>query len=279
MVPSAPLNLDAIRSILATKALGQSLYLHQELPSTNQEALAMAQRGAPHGTVIITEGQSAGRGRHGRVWFSPSGTNLYCSVIVRGLGQKIPLAEWLSWLPLVSALTVAEAIFQALSVRLALKWPNDLLLHERKAGGILCESALSPGTDPVVIIGIGLNVNVQLESFPHELQSIAASLSEVVSGSIDRNRLISRLLLELEDGLDELQHHGATRLRHAYGERCVTLGRRVRALSAQGQETIGTAEAIARDGALQIRPLGSSLGMRVPSLIDIRAADIIHLRE
>lgn len=239
----------------------------------------MAQRGAPHGTVIMTECQSAGRGRHGRVWFSPPRANIYCSVIVRGMGHKISLAEWLSWLPLVSALAVAESIFQTISIQLTLKWPNDLLLHERKAGGILCESALSPGVDPVVIIGIGLNVNVQLASFPNDLRSIAASLSEAVSGSIDRNVIIPRLLLELEDGLEELQHHGATRLRHAYSERCVTLGRRVRVLSAQGQETIGTAEAIARDGALQIRPLGPSPGARGSSLVDVRAADIIHLRE
>ena len=279
MAPFAPLNPDEIRSILATKSLGHSLHLHQELPSTNQEALAMAQRGASHGTVVITEYQSAGRGRLGRVWFSPPGTNIYCSIIIRGMGQKISLAEWLSWLPLVSALAVSEAILQTTSVRLALKWPNDLLLHERKAGGILCESALSPHTDPVVVIGIGLNVNVQLESFPTDLRSIAASLGEALPGSIDRNLIISRLLLELEDSLDELQHNGATRLRHAYSERCVTLGRRVRALSAQGQETIGTAEAIARDGALQIRPLVPSPGTRVPSLVDIRAADIIHLRE
>jgi BirA family transcriptional regulator, biotin operon repressor / biotin---[acetyl-CoA-carboxylase] ligase len=279
MARSVPLSIEDIRSVLATKSLGHSLYLHQELSSTNKEALALAQSGASHGTVVIAECQSAGRGRHGRMWFSPSGQNIYCSILVRGMGQKIALAEWLSWLPLVSALAVAESIFHVTSVRLALKWPNDLLLDERKAGGILCESTLSSHLDPVVVIGIGLNVNVEPESFPTDLRPIAASLREVVSGSINRNMIIPQLLLELENGLDELQTHGATRLRHAYSERCVTLGRRVRALSAQGLETIGTAEAIAADGTLQIRPLTSFPSTRLPSLIDVRAADVIHLRE
>jgi BirA family biotin operon repressor/biotin-[acetyl-CoA-carboxylase] ligase len=272
---SAPLTLDNIRSTLATTALGQCLYLHQELPSTNSEALALAHAGAAHGTVVVAESQSAGKGRRTRTWYSPPGANIYCSVVVRGIGPECALAEWLSWVPLTSALAAAEAVQTVTSLSVSLKWPNDLLLHERKVGGILCESSHVSAADPTVVIGIGLNVNMPHESFPDELRSIAISLFEVARHPIDRNRLIAQLLFELEQGLNELRSHGSERLRRAYTARCNTLGRRVRALMGPEQEVLGIAESISTDGALQIRPLSSS--PTAPPLIGIRAADVIHL--
>lgn len=272
---SAPLTLDNIRSTLATTALGQCLYLHQELPSTNSEALALAHAGAAHGTVVVAESQSAGKGRRTRTWHSPPGANIYCSVVVRGIGPKCTLAEWLSWVPLTSALAAAEAIQTVTSLSLSLKWPNDLLLHERKVGGILCESSHVSAADPTVVIGIGLNVNMPQESFPDDLRSIATSLFEVARHPIDRNRLIAQLLFELEQGLNELRTHGSERLRRAYTARCNTLGRRVRALMGPEQELLGMAESISTDGALQIRPTSPS--PTGSPLIGIRAADVIHL--
>lgn len=279
MHPSAPLTLDDIRSTLATKSLGHRLYLHHELSSTNSEALSLAQAGAAHGTVVVAESQSSGRGRHARAWFSPPGTNIYGSIIVRGIGQELSLSEWLSWVPLTSALAVVEAVQCVAALPLSLKWPNDLLLHERKVGGILCESSLASATDPIVVIGIGLNVNVPRESFPEELRPIAASLLEASRQPIDRNRLIAQLLLELEQSLDELRSYGPARLRRAYTTRCITLGRRVRVLLGGEQELIGIAEAISADGALQVRPFSPSPASQSPPLIDVRAADVIHLRE
>lgn len=274
---SAPLTLDNIRSTLATTALGQCLYLHPELPSTNSEALALAQAGAAHGTVVVAESQSAGKGRRTRAWHSPPGTNIYCSVVVRGIGPECALAEWLSWVPLTSALAAAEAVQTAASLTLSLKWPNDLLLHERKVGGILCESSHVSATDPTVVIGIGLNVNMPHESFPDELRPIATSLFEGSRHPIDRNRLIAQLLFELEQGLNELRSHGSERLRRAYIARCSTLGKRVRAFMGPEQELLGMAESISADGTLQIRPLSSS--QTASPLIGIRAADVIHLKE
>src|SRR6185437_2928051 len=112
MVSSTPLSLDGIRSTLATTSLGHALYLHQDLPSTNREALSLAQNGAQDGTVVIAESQSGGYGRHGRAWFSPPTMNVYCSVIVRGMGGHLSLSQWLSWVPLASALAVTEAVQQ-----------------------------------------------------------------------------------------------------------------------------------------------------------------------
>lgn len=279
MASSAPLDIEAIRSTLATTALGQILYLYQDLPSTNREASSLAQQGAAHGTVVAAEQQSGGYGRHGRTWFSPPGYNIYCSIVVRRNSQPLPLAQWLSWIPLVTALAVAEATRHSTTAPLALKWPNDLLLQDRKVGGILCESTMTTTNGPIVIIGIGLNVNVPLQSFPEDLRPIAASLIETVPQPIDRNRLLAQLLWELEQCLDELQSHGPTRLRQAYLARCATLGRQVKVLFANDQQILGTAETLSADGALQVRPLSASPRTQPPALIDVRAADVIHLRE
>jgi len=278
MTSSAPLSIDAIRSTLTTKVLGQTLYLYRDLPSTNREASALAHQGAAHGTVVVTEQQTGGYGRHGRAWYSPPGFNIYCSIVVRGKNQTVPLVQWLSWVPLVTALAVTEATQQIASVPLAMKWPNDLLLQDRKVGGILCESTLTRADGPIVIIGIGLNVNIPTSSFPENLRPIAASLIEAVPQPIDRNRLIAQLLREVEQRLDELQSHGSTRLRQAYLARCATLGRQVKVLFANDRQILGTAETLSADGALQVRPLAVSPHAQPPALIEVHAADVIHLR-
>lgn len=279
MLSTAPLTLDDIRSALATKSFGQQLHVHQELASTNSEALRLAQAGAPHGTVIVAEHQSAGRGRRARHWYSPPRANIYCSVVVRGIGPVLTLSEWLSWVPLVSALAAAEAVQTTTSVPLSLKWPNDLLFQERKVGGILCESTHISADTPIVVIGIGLNVNMTEDSFPEDLRQIATSIHAISHQLINRVHLLTQLLLELELGLDELRMHGPDRLRHAYMSRCGTLGKRVRLLLGDEQELLGTAESIGVDGALQVRPSTPPSGTQRPPLLDIRAADVIHLRE
>ena len=240
--------------------------------------MTLAQNGAEDGTVVAAESQSAGRGRHARTWFSPPGLNLYCSIIVRGLGQGLTLADWLSWVPLTTALAATEAVQEVAAISLALKWPNDLLLDERKVGGILCESSLAIPDNPVVVIGIGLNVNVPLELFPDELRPIATSLFESSHRLIDRNRLLAQLLLDLEQSLDELRAHGPSRLLQAYQRRCTTLGRQVRVILGANEELLGTAVAITADGTLQVRPSPGSPGTDKALLIDVRAGDVIHVR-
>ena len=165
------------------------------------------------------------------------------------------------------------------SVLLSLKWPNDLLFQDRKVGGILCESTHISSDTPVVVIGIGVNVNMTGESFPDDLRQTATSLYAISHEFIDRNRLLAQLLLELEQGLGELGIQGPSRLHHAYASRCSTLGKRVRLLLGDDQELIGTAEAIGADGVLQVRPHTPSSGAKSSPLLEIRAADVIHLRE
>ncbi len=106
---SQTLTSEAIRAVLRTKTFGRTLHILQETSSTNTAALALAQKGAEDGTVVVAERQTAGRGRLGRSWYSPAGANLYCSVIVRQTPGPTQLTEWLSWVPLLSAVAAARA--------------------------------------------------------------------------------------------------------------------------------------------------------------------------
>lgn len=278
MQPSPPLTRDAIQSTLATTWLGRRIELFDSLPSTNREASRLAQADVEHGTVIVADSQTAGRGRLARTWFSPAGANLYCSVILRIKRPAEGLTEWLSWLPLVSALAAAEAIEAVSSLHASVKWPNDLLISERKVGGILCESGSGAGSIPFQIIGIGLNVNVEQQDWPEELRESATSIWHEQQRIVDRNRLLAQLLLELEQCIDELATHGTSRLSQAYHQRCSTIGQKVKATLANGDLRVGRAEGIGQDGALMVRPDMPQPGSKAPDIIHLRVADIIHVR-
>jgi BirA family biotin operon repressor/biotin-[acetyl-CoA-carboxylase] ligase len=274
---SPPLTRNTINSTLATTWLGRRIELFDSLPSTNREAVQLAQADVEHGTVVIAESQTAGRGRLSRTWFSPPGANLYCSIILRTARPPERLTEWLSWLPLVSALAAAEAIEQVSSIRVSVKWPNDLLISERKAGGILCESGTGTRSDPFQIIGIGINVNGDEDDWPIDLRSSATSIWQERKMVVDRNRLLAQLLLELEHCLDELAIHGTSRLALAYHQRCSTIGHRVQATLANGDVIVGFADGIGQDGSLRVHPQAQP-GSGTREVIHLRVADIIHVR-
>jgi BirA family transcriptional regulator, biotin operon repressor / biotin---[acetyl-CoA-carboxylase] ligase len=276
--PSPPLTRDTIQSTLSTTWLGRRIELFDSLPSTNREAVQLAQAEVEHGTVVAADSQTAGRGRLSRTWFSPPGANLYCSIILRTARPPERLTEWLSWLPLISALAAAEAIEQVSSIHVSVKWPNDLLISERKVGGILCESGIGLRSDPFQIIGIGLNVNVDHDDWPTELRDSATSIWQERKIVVDRNRLLAQLLLELEQCLDELVVHGTNRIALPYSQRCSTIGQTVRATLGNGDIVAGLAEGIGQDGSLRIRPQATEPGSGTPEVVHLRVADIIHVR-
>ena len=183
-------------------------------------------------------------------WFSPPGINLYASLVIRTTLDTQRLSQWLSWLPLMTALGTAEAIESAGAARVSLKWPNDLLIGDRKVGGILCESGASIRTGPFQVIGIGINVNGERASFPRGLRDVATSIRQETGREVDRHRLLVRLLEELELCLEEFLTRGIDRLAVEYRRRCTTLGKTVKAVLADGNEYVGTAEGIGDDGSL-----------------------------
>lgn len=278
MQPSPPLTRETIHSTLSTTWLGRRIELFDSLSSTNREAAQLAQADVEHGTVVAADGQTAGRGRLSRTWFSPPGANLYCSIILRAARPPERLTEWLSWLPLVSALATAEAIEQVSSIHVSVKWPNDLLISERKVGGILCESGTGIRSDPFQIIGIGINVNVDHDDWPTELRDSATSIWQERKLVVDRNRLLAQVLLELEECLDELVVHGTNRIAMAYHQRCSTIGHTVRATLGNGEIVVGLAEGISQDGSLRVRPQAPQPGSGTPEVVHLRVADIIHVR-
>ena len=278
MQPSPPLTRDTIHSTLSTTWLGRRIELFDCLPSTNREAAQFAQAEVEHGTVVVADSQTAGRGRLSRTWFSPPGANLYCSIILRVMRPPERLTEWLSWLPLISALAAAEAIEQVSSIHVSVKWPNDLLISERKVGGILCESGTGSRSDPFQIIGIGINVNVDHEDWPADLLDSATSIWQERKIVVDRNRLLAQLLIELEQCVDELAIHGTDRIALAYSQRCSTIGHTIQATLATGAVLIGLAEGIGQDGSLRVRPQAAQPGSGTPEVVHLRVADIIHVR-
>jgi BirA family biotin operon repressor/biotin-[acetyl-CoA-carboxylase] ligase len=263
---------------LATQTLGHRVELRDQIDSTNREAVALAHAGVEHGTVVVAESQTGGRGRLSRQWFSPPGVNLYCSIVIRKPISTDRLAEWLSWLPLITALAAAESIELVATADAAVKWPNDILLGERKIGGILCESGTGARSEPFQVIGIGLNVNGERNDFPEGLRETATTIYQETGRYVERHRLLTQFLHELEACVDEFESRGSERVARAYRQRCSTIGKTVKATLTDGKEFVGLAEAIEQDGALRVIQRPPPTDGCPPEIQHLRVADIIHLR-
>ena len=269
---SPPLSLDTIRSHLSTNVIGAALHLHDKVDSTNRVLADLAHQGAPDGTVVIAESQTAGRGRLGRTWLSPRGLNLYVSIL---LARMLP-SETVTWTPMLAAVAVFRAIRTLTILDIRLKWPNDVLAIRggvgRKLAGILVDAVgTGPASGRAVVVGIGINVNMPVEAFPEELRATATSLSIETGSPIDRSRLLAMLLGELERLYDHACAHGLGDISAAYQAACDTIGKPVRVELTGSEQAEGTAEGLASDGALRLRTKNGKV-------LEIRAGDVVHLR-
>ena len=183
---------DALQSALAGTIYSGKLHFFATIDSTNTQAMSAARAGAPHGSVYFADEQTAGRGRGDHRWESETGAGLYVSVLLR-----LPLAAArLSLLPLAAGLAAAEAIQTVAGVNIDLRWPNDLLIGERKAGGILVESRLDGDALAFAVVGIGINVHQR--SFDAALTTPAISLDLAAGRTVSRQALLVALLKSLE---------------------------------------------------------------------------------
>lgn len=226
-----------------------------EVDSTNAEALRLASAGAPAGTIVVADTQTAGRGRRGRAWWSEPGTALLASWLLRpGLDpERLPL------LSLLAGVAAARAASAAGGIAVRLKWPNDLVVDERKLGGILSES---DGQGAVVV---GLGLNVRQTEFPDDLAASATSIVGAGGRTPSRAWVLAATLSSFgarmaapEEVLDD------------YRAMCVTLGRSVRVELSFGDAAEGKAIDITTSGALIVE--GASGSRVVPS------GDVVHLR-
>jgi BirA family transcriptional regulator, biotin operon repressor / biotin---[acetyl-CoA-carboxylase] ligase len=236
-----------LRPLLDTHDVGQVLHTYETLPSTNDRAKELAEEGAAHGEVVVSETQTAGRGRRGRTWVSPPRRNLYFSVVLRPDLAPMRAAE----LTLVASLAVCDALRHA-GLDAGIKWPNDLLVGGRKIAGILTELAAEPEKVQWVVIGVGVNVNALAEDFPEELRGEATSIAIERGGPAPRALFAAACLSGLEEWLDVHAEQGFGAIRDAWRARTVTLGREV-LVRADGRELAGVAEDIDDQGALLVR--------------------------
>lgn len=205
--------------------------------STNDRARELAEKGVPHGSGVVAEQQTAGRGRLKRLWFSPAGKNLYCSYIIRPVA---PLAEY-PRLTLVAGLAVAQFINEVVPGRVGLKWPNDILLGGKKCGGILCESVLSheQNVGGYAIVGIGLNLLLDKHDFPKELRDRATSL--LIEGGPrlvpqDAFPMLRRHLLAC---VDDWQKNGFQWILERWGAFDIMVGRQATWVTQKGEVVTG----------------------------------------
>ena len=252
-----PLSLvDDVRTHLKTHALGRTLRGKASVPSTNTEAAQWARQGAPHGSVVVTEFQTAGRGRQGRSWRAAAGQNLMFSVVLR---PSFPL-ERLGLLPIAAGVAVADAVHPFIAPHEpTLKWPNDVLIEGQKICGILSETSFAGpraapgaagGKPGFVVLGIGLNVNQT--QFPEALSETATSLRLASGRLVPRAVLFARLLERLEERSDALATaSGAPRLRDAFHHRMHRRGEPATLHVPGTERTVsGTVRGITDDGAL-----------------------------
>jgi len=235
------------------------------VPSTNTEAARLAQAGAQEGVTVVANEQTAGRGRLDRNWVSPPGAGLYASIILR---PTLKLESW-TLIPLMAAVSVREALFDACDLETDIKWPNDIIAGERKLCGILAET-LDTCIGRAAILGVGINLTSA--AFPGELRGVATSIEEQTGKTPDREALLYSLLSAVGKRYEELQSRdGASRIVAAWtGHSSYAQAKRV-LVTSDGTSFRGVTRGLGSDGALRVETDDGQIHF-------VRAGDVTRLR-
>ena len=242
------LTVEGIKRNLSARFIGADIYLFDAIDSTNDYALKLAKEGAKEGTVVLSESQSKGKGRLGRSWFSPSGANIYLSIILR---PQMPTSQ-IPLLTFAAAIAVAKAIRNAANLDADIKWPNDILIRGKKVAGILSEMGAEKDKVNFAIVGIGINVNLDKKDIPLELIDKATSIKIESNSLIDRTNLICRIIENLEEWYNLFERKGINDIIKEWKRLAITIGRDVKVQS--GNSFVeGRAVDIDENGALLIK--------------------------
>jgi BirA family transcriptional regulator, biotin operon repressor / biotin---[acetyl-CoA-carboxylase] ligase len=254
---------DLERALVRATGPWTSVRVAGSLPSTNAEVASLARAGTSSGLVLVAEEQTAGRGRLERTWSAPARAGLTFSVLLRPTG--VPAAAW-GWFPLLAGVAVAGATASLAELDVRLKWPNDVLVGDRKLAGILAERV-----DDAVVLGVGLNVSLRADELP---VASATSLRLENAAVVDRMPVLLAVLRAMGRLYDEFVAASgvadASGLRSSYRGLCETLGRSVRAELPGGHVVTGTAVDVDDSGRLVLDTPGGTE--------QIGAGDVVHLR-
>lgn len=240
------LSPERIRAGLNTTVVGRQLVYLPETGSTNDEARHLAQSGAADGLLVVADFQTAGRGRLQRSWVAPPGSSLLMSLLFR---LDLPPFQ-AQRLTMICGLAVCDAVESQTGLRLALKWPNDVVVGGAKAGGILTEIEVRGEQLAYGIVGIGVNVNLDISLLPNDLLMRATSLSNEIGRPVPRLPMLWAFLHALEDRYFALKAGHSPHVE--WSEKLSTLGQRV-TVSGGSDVLQGVAEGVDSNGALLVR--------------------------
>lgn len=261
------LSLPVIEGALTTKVVGRPAFgnneLHAQIDSTNTRAANLAREGAAEGTLILARQQTAGRGRQGRSWSSPADAGIAMSVLLR---PQIPLQR-LPLITLATGVACASAIEEICGIRLGLKWVNDLTYGGKKVGGILAEM---PGQ--ALVIGMGINIKLELESLPEDLKTRVEWLENIVGKPVSPNLIVIALARKLEDEYNALINGQDQKILERWKSYSITIGKEIIAQTAL-KEIRGRAVDLTATGALIIESPDGTRSELTAGEITIRMAD------
>jgi BirA family biotin operon repressor/biotin-[acetyl-CoA-carboxylase] ligase len=246
---SAPdiLTFEEVKNFLNTQYIGKNIIYYDSIGSTNSKAKELAEKGQEHGTVVISEEQTAGRGRLGRNWVSPKYKGIWMSIILR---PNI-ITENISQITLLGAAAVQKAIME-MGIKAGIKWPNDIVLNSKKVCGILTEMSGEIDHINYLVMGIGINVNLEEEDIPLELKDMATSLKLESGKYVERKHLLANVLNIFEELYNDFVQSGNIKeVIDICRKNSILLGREIKLIN-KGKATTAKAIDINDDGELVI---------------------------
>ena len=253
-----------LKSILKTRWIGNRLEYFDETDSTNIRARKLAEEGAPHGTMVVADRQTAGKGRRGRSWVSPAGTGIWMSMVLRP--SMAPMSA--SMLTLIAGLAVVKGVKESTGLEAMIKWPNDAVLNGKKICGILTEMSTEVECIRYVIPGIGINVNI--DDFPEEIRDKATSLKLEAGRNIKRSPVIAAVADSFEYYYDIfMKTSNMSGLKDDYNKALVNKDREVLVLDPRGQYK-GRALGIDDEGSLLVRQEDGNVSAVISGEVSVR---------
>lgn len=257
---------DAVSSVFRDHTIGRVIRCHEVVSSTNDAAWDVARDNFIEGYVVLAEEQTRARGRFGRSWASPRGGGLWLSVVLR----EPQFADGLSLLAAAAALAVVDAIRDELMLSAQIRWPNDIVIGGRKVAGILAEAHAQQGPVRPVVLGIGVNVNLDPAQLPAPAKDEAGSLRAECGAEVDRVSLLCRLLTRLDAGYAEAREQRVAGLTRRWRESSSLLGRLV---------AVHTRMFLYEGTVIDVHPV-KGITLRLPDGVAtrVRAEDVIRIR-